>query len=255
MLRDEPEPGRSAGEGALDGALCLVADLTEVRELEQHVRRREQLAALGTVSAGIAHEVRNGLATILGFARLAERSGAEPAKEHAQAIAREVQALGATVEDFLRYARPSKLMLGPVALLPMLEKVVEEAGHAGLLDRMTVRLEGEGATIAGDEQALRQAFGNLVRNAAESADRRVTLTITARLQGPRGVVTLRDDGDGIPAEHLDQVFLPFFTTRGKGTGMGLALAQKTILDHEGTIEVACPPGGGTEVRIELPAAG
>jgi len=159
------------------------------------------------------------------------------------------------VEDFLRYARPSRLTLGAVPLMPMLEKVVEEAGHAGLLERMTVRLEGEGATIAGDEQALRQAFGNLVRNAAESADRPVLLAIIVRLEDAKGVVTLRDDGDGIPAEHLDQVFLPFFSTRGRGTGMGLALAQKTILDHEGTIEVTCPPEGGTEVRIELPAAG
>jgi signal transduction histidine kinase len=245
--------GAEPGAGAASGLLCLIGDLTEIHDLEEKVRRRETLAALGTVSAGIAHEVRNALATILGFARLAERGGGGPrSADHARAIVKEVEAVSRTVEDFLQYARPSRLNPVPVPLRALVDQVVDEARHAGLLGRTEVEVEGDAGTILADEQALRQTFSNLVRNASESADRPVHLRIGLDRREGRATITFADDGEGIPTENLDRIFLPFFTTRGKGTGLGLAIAQKMVLDHEGLLEVAAAPGGGTVFRVQLP---
>ena len=246
--------GTAEGEGAgASGLLCLIGDLTEIHDLEEKVRRRETLAALGTVSAGIAHEVRNALATILGFARLAERGGGGArSAEHARAIVKEVEAVSRTVEDFLQYSRPSRLHPAPVALRALVDQVVDEARHAGLLSRTEVEVEGDAGTVIADEQALRQTFSNLVRNASESAECPVHLRIDLDRRDGRATITFADDGEGIPAENLDSIFLPFFTTRGKGTGLGLAIAQKTVLDHEGLLEVSAAPGGGTVFRVQLP---
>lgn len=246
--------GRSEGESTYaSGLLCLIGDLTEIHDLEEKVRRRETLAALGTVSAGIAHEVRNALATILGFARLAERGGGGPrSAEHARAIVKEVEAVGRTVEDFLRYARPSRLHPVPVALRPLVDQVVDEARHAGLLERTQVEVEGDAGTVLADEQALRQTFSNLVRNASESAERPVRLRIGLVRGEATATITFADDGDGVAPENLERIFIPFFTTRGKGTGLGLAIAQKMVLDHEGQLDVVSPPGGGTVFRVHLP---
>jgi signal transduction histidine kinase len=250
ILREGAPEGASAGAS---GLLCLIGDLTEIHDLEEKVRRRETLAALGTVSAGIAHEVRNALATILGFARLAERGGGGGrSAEHARAIVKEVEAVSRTVEDFLQYARPSRLHPAPVALRALVDQVVDEARHAGLLARTEVEVEGDAGTVLADERALRQTFSNLVRNASESSERPVHLRIGLDRQDGRATITFADDGEGIPAENLDRIFLPFFTTRGKGTGLGLAIAQKMVLDHEGQLEVGPAPGGGTVFRVQLP---
>jgi signal transduction histidine kinase len=254
ILREGVTEDESASAHAVpSGLLCLIGDLTEVHDLEEMVRRRETLAALGTVSAGIAHEVRNALATILGFARLAERGGGDGrSAEHARAIVKEVEAVGRTVEDFLRYARPSRLHPAPVALRALVDQVVDEARHAGLLTTTQVEVEGDAGTVLADEQALRQTFQNLVRNASESSERPVHLRIGLDRREGRATITFADDGEGIPAENLDRIFLPFFTTRGKGTGLGLAIAQKMVLDHEGHLEVSSAPGGGTVFRVQLP---
>jgi signal transduction histidine kinase len=234
--------------------ICLIADLTEVRDLEEKVRRRESLAALGTVSAGIAHEIRNALGTILGYARLAEKASVSPAREHAGAIAKEVEVIGRMVDEFLRFARPARLVFTPVDVRGLLDQVVSEAGHAGLLEKMRVEVRGEPGVILGDEPSLRQAFANLVRNASESADRPVRLTIEAQRLDEGVAITFLDDGDGIAEENREQIFLPFFSTKGAGTGIGLALTQKNILEHDGVIEVDCPQEGGTSFKVVLPAA-
>jgi len=250
ILREGTPEGPGAGPS---GLLCLIGDLTDIHDLEEKVRRRETLAALGTVSAGIAHEVRNALATILGFARLAERGGGDARSvQHARAIVKEVEAVGRTVDDFLQYARPSRLHPAPVALRALVEQVVDEARYAGLLSRTEVEVEGDAGTVLADEQALRQTFSNLVRNASESSEGPVHLRIGLDRREGRATITFADDGEGIPAENLDRIFLPFFTTRGKGTGLGLAIAQKMVLDHEGHLEVSSGPGGGTVFRVQLP---
>jgi signal transduction histidine kinase len=245
--------------GGLEGAFCLLTDLTEIRSLQDRVRLRENLAALGELSAGVAHEFRNSLATILGLARLVERRPEDVAAASGAAgdIVREVNQVRQVVDEFLLYARPLQLSRAPVDLRGLLEEVAEGIR----LDRegegaLAVSLEGELPVIQADESLLRQAFLNLLRNAREAgAGRAVRVTVSGSRVGKRIRLLFRDDGPGFPPESLESAFLPFATTKEQGTGLGLPMVQKTVVQHDGEISVANPPGGGAEVRILLPLQG
>jgi signal transduction histidine kinase len=267
----------SAGPG-VDGVVCLLTDLTEIRSLRERVRLRENLAALGELSAGMAHEFRNALAVIHGHARLAGRVAAQsgaPA-ENAAAILREVGRIQAVVTDFLRYARPQTPDLQEIDLRAVIDDVVAgfrpEADHAGIV----LRVEGAFPPLVADETLLRHALLNLLRNAAEaltegprgsgdaagagdgsdaaaSGPRMIALRGSVE-PGERGAVRLEveDNGPGISPADLPHIFTPFFTTREQGTGLGLALVQKTAALHDGQVEATSAPGRGTQIAIVLP---
>ena len=246
-----------AAQGAWrGGVLCLVSELSEIGSLRERARLRESLAAVGQISAGIAHEFRNSLATILGYARLIERAGAGgPAAGHAGAIAREVESVRSAVDQFLKFARPGRLSRGRVDLAKLCAQAAEEVEMDWTLPRLRIELEGELPEIQADETLLRQAFANLFRNAAESAPGRpVALRVRGRIDTQRESVRieLSDDGAGISEENLGRIFLPFFTTKDKGAGLGLAIAQKAIVDHDGAIDVSSRRGEGTTFNIVLP---
>lgn len=244
-----PGPG-----GGPHRAFCLFSDLTEIRGLQEKVRLKENLAGLGEMSAGIAHEFRNSLATILGYARLIDREGA--GADHAGAIAREVQSIGRVVDEFLRFARPASIQ--PTAWDPrqVLTQVAVETARDHGRPGIRVAVTGEWpVSLRADEALLRQAFQNLLRNAFEA------------IPGPEGVVTVRgamedggetlrieveDSGGGIPQEVLTRLFTPFVTTKDRGTGLGLALAQKAIVCHDGSISARNTRHGGACFVITLP---
>jgi nitrogen fixation/metabolism regulation signal transduction histidine kinase len=242
-------------EGEVAGALVLLTDLTEIRELRDQARLRESLAEVGRLSAGIAHEFRNALSTILGYARLLQKEGDPRVKRSAVEIVREVESVGATVDEFLLYAKPPEPARSRLSLLALLQ------GCAAAAEEFAdVRIEGEFGDIVADEALLRRAFGNLFRNSADAlADegRRPQVRIGGRRVGSDRTLQIdfEDDGPGIPVDLREQVFEPFFTTRARGTGLGLALVQRTILDLGGTIEAAQASMGGALFRIRLPLAG
>ncbi len=240
--------------GEVRGMVCLLSDLTEIRHLRERVALKENLARLGELSAGIAHEFRNSLATIQGYARLIARHAGAEEGEMASAIAREVQGIGKVVEDFLQFARPAPLNLSEVDLRGILEDLVREMEQPAAPRPFRIALEGEFPDLPGDESLLKQAFHNLIRNAAQAMNgsgMRVTIRGTLEPEGTLQV-EVADDGPGIPPEVLPHIFTPFFTTRPGGTGLGLPLVQRTIISHDGTIEVASQVGQGTRVRIRLP---
>lgn len=244
----------SGPPGGAGGALCLFSDLTEIRSVQDRVMLKENLARLGRLSAGIAHEFRNSLATILGYARLAGRER-DRGVEHAQAIIREVQSMERVVNEFLRYAGPAPLQPVEIDLRELVEEVCRETVRDGE-EEVQMEITGEWpGTIKADETLLRQAFHNLVRNAVEAAiagDGSPRVSVEGRL-GPSAVtVILSDSGPGFPPEILERVFTPFVTTKERGTGLGMALAQKVIVSHDGSIEAFNGPGGGGRVRVVLP---
>lgn len=253
----------SRGEPA--GVTFLLTDLTEVRQLQEQVTLQESLAKVGQLSAGIAHEVRNALGAILGFARLLQKhlSAEDPRAVHVQAIIDETNSLEVTLRDFLAYARPARLQVGVVRVRELVEEALDpyrgplqEAGVA-----VACRHEVEEIQIQGDRTALRQALGNLIRNALEAMPQGGRLGLATRrlpeeAQGDgAGPVEIRveDTGEGIASEDAARIFTPFFTTKEQGTGLGLALAQKAVVAHGGRIAVESRPGGGTAFRIVLPA--
>jgi PAS domain S-box-containing protein len=240
--------------GRTGGAFCIFSDLTEIRGLQERVRLKESLAGLGEMSAGIAHEFRNALGTILGYARLLARE-AGPAAEHGAAIAREVEGVGRIVDDFLRYARPARLQVSLWDPRAVIEDVAREVQRDG--GRASTRIEVDGAWPPGlqaDEALLRQAFQNLLKNALEATSQGGTVRVTGAHDAARGVlrVQIQDAGAGFPPDVLQRLFTPFVTTKPNGTGLGLAMAQKAVVCHDGAIDAVNSERGGACVTVILP---
>lgn len=248
------------GDAAGRGAICLFSDLTNVVELEEQLRLKETLARLGELTAGLAHEFRNGLATIHGYSRLLAPEGLPAAyRPYVQAIRQETETLGKVVTNFLNFARPEKPMLAPVALAPLIRKAIDELRNE-LPAAATIDMSGEFGDVLGDEILLRQVFGNLVRNAAEACEEagiRPQVVIEGRLDRARGTcrIWVSDNGPGIPEGDRARVFQPFFTTRSRGTGLGLSVVQKIVVMHNGRVAIGASPSGGASIDLTFPIRG
>jgi signal transduction histidine kinase len=253
-----PARGNPAVDLKVSGALCLMSDLTELTALQKQIRWKENLAALGEMSAGIAHEFKNSLATISGYAQMI-RSEAKPGEisESAERILDQTRALSHVVTEFLRFAKPLEICYETVPMQTLAEKVAEELHET--IPECAVQLEGTFQELPGDEALIRQALLNLARNGAQAAKEsanppRVTISGTIEDLGGRKWqrICVADNGPGIPPTDLPKIFLPFYTTKSEGTGLGLAVVQKVALQHAGSIEARNRPGGGAEFLLWLP---
>ena len=241
------------------GAICLLSDLTELAALQKQIHMKENLAALGELSAGIAHEFKNALATISGYAQMI-RSEAQPGtelREHGQLILQQTRALTHVVTEFLKFARPLELANEQVPLRPMIEQILAEVTET--LPEVSITAEGEFADVSGDDALLRQAILNLARNAAEAVSEnpgagrviiRGEIDNSGSLQGQK--ISIADNGPGIPPESIAKIFMPFYTTKVNGTGLGLAVVQKIVVQHGGSVEVRNQSHGGAEFIVWLP---
>jgi PAS domain S-box-containing protein len=254
--------------GGVIGGAFLMADLTETKRLRARVALKDRLSAMGEISAGLAHELRNSLATLLGYCRLVDRELDEHAacRPHVARIVDEVRLLEATTERLLEFVRPgrrSPVATDPEALLAAAVRAVRErSGDAPV--EVATRFGAAGALVDADAAALRKAFENLIENSFQAMAGGGALTVATRPAARAGErdassdaadlleIEIADTGCGIAPEDLDRVFVPFFTTKERGTGLGLAIVQKTIADHDGTIDVESRVGGGTTFRILLP---
>jgi two-component system sensor histidine kinase HydH len=247
--------------GELHGAICLFTDLTAIKDLEQQLRLKESLAAVGELTAGIAHEFRNGLATIHGYSKLLVIDELpENYRAYVLGIRAEAESLGQIVTNFLNFARPTQLMLSRVDLKGICERVAEEMRNEARTLGGDVDVRGEFGALEGDEVLLRQAISNLLRNAVEAcagASVAPVVVVESEIDRAQKIsrIFVNDNGPGIEPRHRDQVFRPFFTTKRNGTGLGLALVQKIIVSHNGRIVVSSSPFGGASFQITLPLAG
>src|SRR5882724_9361244 len=245
------------GEGKISGAICLLTDLTELAALQQRMQLKENLAALGELSAGIAHEFKNALATISGYAQLIPEASEKDASEYAGRILRQTRDITHVVAEFLKYARPLEIPDDVVTLQTVVERVVAEVGEA--LPRVKIRFEGTFGEVEGDEGFLRQALLNLARNAAEAcASAEHGGKVLVRGEVARGdeagsqQITVFDNGPGIGATAMLKLFRPFFTTKSNGTGLVLAVVQKIIVQHGGQVQARNRPEGGAAFIVTLP---
>jgi signal transduction histidine kinase len=242
----------------VSGALCLKSDLTELTALQKQIRWKENLAALGEMSAGIAHEFKNALATISGYAQMIHsEANLDEIHDSADRILDQTRALTHVVTEFLRFAKPLEICYETVSMQTLLERVAEDVRDT--FPGCTVECEGEFLDLPGDEALLRQAFLNLARNAAEAMRNagngtKVAISGTMEELGGRKWqrIAIADNGPGIPDTDLPKIFLPFYTTKSDGTGLGLAIVQKVALQHGGTIEARNRPEGGAEFLLWLP---
>jgi PAS domain S-box-containing protein len=242
----------------ISGVICLLTDLTELASLQKQMQLKENLAALGELSAGIAHEFKNALATISGYAQMIqfEASNPEPA-DYGEKILEQTRNITRVVTEFLKYARPLEISAEQVALEPLIERVLAEVSEAMPLVRL--RHEGPFGEVAGDESFLRQAFLNLTRNAAEASTAapnggKVLIRSENLQRDGAGYqrISIFDNGPGIARDALPKLFRPFFTTKPSGTGLGLAVVQKIILQHGGQVEAHNREEGGAAFIVTLP---
>lgn len=249
-----PILGRSS---RVTGALCLLSDLTELAALQRQVQVKENLAALGELSAGIAHEFKNSLATISGYAQMIRSESKGETAENAQFIIEQTRALTHVVTEFLKFARPLDLSTEEIPLRSLVDRAITEIREA--IPDVAISSAGELENIAGDEGLLRQALLNLIRNAAEAAagqafGGRVEVygAIEHTSSGDLQRISITDNGPGVAPDDLSKIFVPFYTTKTNGTGLGLAIVQKIVVQHGGSVEVRNQTQGGAEFIVLLP---
>lgn len=240
--------------------LCALGmDVTESRDMYERARRAEQLAGLGTMAAGLAHEIRNPLNAAhlqltLVQRRLARVEGADVVsiEEAARVVASELERLALLVSDFLQFARPRPPRFALVDLVPVVRDVVDllepQASAAGVT--LDAALPDDLFTSA-DHEYLKQVLHNLVRNAIEACETSGHVAVTLRHDGTDAVLEVRDDGRGFSFDK-DRIFEPFFTTKENGTGLGLAIVHRIVTEHNGHISLE-RIGVQTVVRVTLPA--
>ena len=244
-------------EGA-GGVICLFSDLTAVVQLEEQLRLKETLARLGELTAGIAHEFRNGLATIHGYGKLLDPA-ALPAqfRPYVEGIRQETEALGQVVTNFLNFARPTQLSLATHDLRAIVERAADDLRSDARQLHGDIVVTGEYGRVDADDVLLRQAFMNLLRNAVEACQGEGVVPevrVEGVLDPAQGLarVSVHDNGPGIPTEARERIFRPFFTTKKTGTGLGLALVQKIVVTHNGRVLATSSPGGGACFLVTLP---
>jgi nitrogen-specific signal transduction histidine kinase len=246
------------GDDKVSGAICLLSDLTELAALQQQVELKKHLAALGELSAGIAHEFKNALATISGYAQMIRAEVPEgEVSDYAERILEQTRNITHVVTEFLKYARPLDISEERVALQGVIDRVISEVGEG--IPNVRMQCEGTFGSVAGDEGLLRQALLNLARNGAEAcasaADGGCVILrgeIVHTGEGGFQRVTILDNGPGIADTALPNLFHPFFTTKPNGTGLGLAVVQKIIVQHGGQVEARNRPEGGAAFILTLP---
>lgn len=250
---------RSVGE-ADDGpgsSLVLVRDRTRLKALERSLAEAEKLAAVGRLAAGVAHEIRNPLSALRGFAQffLKKLQGVQPDEEYARTMVREADRLNKVITDMLFLARPQSLTpqeVDTTALFEDLRRLLEgEAAKAGA----ELRFEARTPSVHADSDGLKQVLLNLIMNSlAALPETGGHVIVTAEPAGNDMLLSVADNGRGFSPDAREHALEPFFTTRSQGTGLGLAIAHKLVQDHGGRLEIVSEEGRGSVVRVFLPSA-
>jgi signal transduction histidine kinase len=227
------------------GALCLLTDITEVTELREQVALKNNLESLGEMSAGLAHEFKNAIATLQGYAQLLQSMELNDKAQHAAgSMLNEVRNLSDMVTAFLNFARPQPLQLEEVRVVELI------ADCAAELPLKPVAEVDPSLTVRADERMLRTALLNLMRNGVEASPDGC-VSVSATRENENVVIRVRDTGPGISPADLRKIFIPFFTTKAKGHGIGLALTHRIITQHGGTLTAANSPEGGAVFTIRF----
>lgn len=231
------------------GQLLVFTDITEIKALESQIELRNRLLCLGEMAAGMAHELRNPMGVVAGYTKLLSKK-ADPSLLHiVDSISQEVAVMDRVITDFLSFAKPAELNISSVDLDGLirdcLANVVTDSG-------INIDLMADGISpVQGDRILLRQAFTNLIQNAIEAMQQGGKLKIGFSSDANLVEISVSDTGYEIPEAIRDKIFLPFYTTKDRGTGLGLAVVHKIIMAHHGSISVESASGGSV-FRIRLP---
>lgn len=238
------------------GWLLLFRDVTESKRIERELARSSRLALIGEIAAGMAHEIRNPLTVIRGFAQLLKGRTGKEVTDYAEFIVEETDRVNRLLEDFLLLARPMRPAFKQLNLAGLLQAVCKlldsRAREAGV--RLQVRMNQPLPPVMGDAEQLRQVFVKVIINAIQATPAGGVVTVTANKSTDQRYleIAVTDTGVGIPPELADRIFDPFFTTREDGTGLGLAIANRVVHDHRGELRIESQPNRGTVLTVRLP---
>ncbi|HEB50748.1 MAG TPA: PAS domain-containing protein [Desulfobulbus sp.] len=244
-------------EDAVLGAVLILRDLREIRAMEQQLERSRRLASLGRMAAGIAHEIRNPLGTLRGFAQyFGSRPGDDAGREYAELMIGEVDRLNASISALLQFSRPREPELQPVRLNDLLGKTAKLLEHDFRSNDIDLDLRpGCDEPVAADPDLLLQVLLNLLKNAVSASAPGSTIILACSRDREEVRITVADSGRGMGREEREQMFDPFFSTRKSGTGLGLAVSHQIVEQHGGYFEVESRPGEGSTITVILPADG
>jgi PAS domain S-box-containing protein len=253
-------PAKGGGpSGEVVGVMIAFKDLNQMRSLQARLQQADQLMSLGTVTAGVAHEIRNPLASLRGLAELLGRDGVsdEKRRRYVDTMLESIDRLNRLIEDLLLFSRPRAAEDDDLDLGRAVAETVSLAQHgvAGRPISLAAATDGDGPLVVrGNRERLVQVLTNIVLNATQATPDGGAVTVTS---GPReryAVVRVHNTGSYIPPQVRRQLFVPFFTTKPIGTGLGLAIARQIVLSMDGRIDVESDPEAGTTFTIELPLA-
>ncbi|MGZ8463470.1 MAG: two-component system sensor histidine kinase NtrB [Candidatus Deferrimicrobiaceae bacterium] len=247
-------------DGTVIGSVVIFQDLTPVKQMEERIRIADRLAGVGELAAGLAHEIRNPLASITGSSQMLREVPELPETSRTLLgiIERESTRLNGLISDFLAYAGPAMKNVGPVDMTEVATEIVEavRAGEAREKDVVVENLATSSFRVEGDAEQLKQVLWNLVRNAVQATPRGGVITVDLfsqiRHRQRYVVITVSDTGKGIEPAIIGKIFNPFFTSKAEGTGLGLAISQRILHYHRGFIEVRSAPGTGSVFSVLLP---
>ncbi len=256
-----------SAQGEVSGAVALIKDLSGIKSLEAGSLRKERLAYIGTFAANLAHELKNPLSGMRGAAQLlARKIHDEKLKDYTGVIMREADRLNAILNDMLDFARPAKLNKKECNIHKILDSVALLLPEGAPGETFVREYDPSLPPLFADPDALTQVFLNLVKNAKESLGKNGVVRLITRMpaesytvdSGGRGgrmaAIEIRDNGCGIRPEDMENIFTPFFTTKSKGSGLGMAISLKIIKEHSGHLNIESTPGAGTSVTVYLPTA-
>lgn len=250
----------SVGEMALGGDrkfTGILHDLTPRVRMEELLREQAALVRLGEMAAVIAHEVKNPLAGIRGAVQVI--GGRLPQESREAAVVGEIitriDTLNGLIQDLLLFARPPQPRPAPVGLSALIASTADLLTSDPAMSGIRVDIRGSAPPIVADPELLKIVFLNLLVNGAHAMRGRGSIGVAIESSDRACLVTFTDAGPGIPADIREKIFTPFFTTKARGTGLGLPTAKRLVEAHQGTIRIECPPGGGTTVTVQLPLTG
>jgi two-component system sensor kinase FixL len=234
----------------------ILHDLSSRVRMEEQLREQATLVRLGEMAAVIAHEVKNPLAGIRGAVQVI--GGRLPKESREAAVVGEVlsriDTLNGLIQDLLLFARPPQPKPAPIDVSPLVLTTAELLNSDPALSRVRIDVEGSSPPLAADGELLKIVFLNLLVNSAHAMRGEGRIHVTIGVEDGYCRVAVADAGPGIPAEIREKIFTPFFTTKSRGTGLGLPTAKRLVEAHPGSIAIDCPPGGGTTVTVQLPLA-
>ncbi|WP_175986946.1 PAS domain S-box protein [Bacillus sp. Marseille-Q1617] len=239
--------------GKLIGISAIIRDLSEKKRNEDLLKKSEQLAMIGQLAAGVAHEIRNPLTTIKGFLQLMKESAED--EFHLKVIQGELDRIEIITNEFLALAKPRAVQFSLTSLTSLLTSSVEFIKMECLKQGVDVRFSVEEAEIHCDSHQIKQVVLNVMKNAVEALPNGGLLSVQLQRENDYAKISIQDNGAGIPPERMKHLGEPFYSTKEKGTGLGLMICQKIIKEHNGSISIQSNVNEGTTVNILLPIAG